>query len=154
MYDKLYHITIMQHIKYTYGTIISTKENVQIATKALKNYVWFWQQPDNRSLAAICSLLFEAEEIRLGYYPNAHFDIVFVDNAHALHQKQIQLYNTIKYKSNPAFVSLSRNTMYVSVDRVSKAIIKHEFGHMLLHNMVNKKRLCSDFHEQANENAR
>lgn len=87
-------------------------------------------------------------EVKLSFFPNEFgFNVIFVEDNRELLMIQEQRYCKVLYKDVSAFASLTANTMYLRIDRLSRTMIKHEFGHLLFHRMVDRVRVSSELHE-------
>jgi len=133
---------------YQYGNIELPPDRLMYITQSLNVKKHWWSKREDKHIRQILKEQFELVEIKLGYFPDGNiFNVVFVANSEELDAVQLQMYGGVRHPNVPAFTSLSRFTMYVTIDTLKLRIIRHEFAHMLLHHMLDEKRVTSDFHE-------
>jgi len=150
MPNENYELLVESNINnsYRYGNIELPPERLVDIIQILNVKKHWWSKREDRSLQEILRHLFELVEVKLSFFPNGFgFNVVFVEDNRELRTIQQQRYGKVRYKDVPAFASLTANTMYVRIDRLSRTVIKHEFGHLLFHRMVDSVRVSSDLHE-------
>jgi len=151
MSNENYELLVEANINssYRYGNIELPPERLMDIIQILNIKKHWWSKREDKSLQELLRELFELVEVKLSYFPNGFgFDVVFVENNAELHAIQQQRYNEVRYKDVSAFASLTANTMYVRIDRLNRNVLKHEFGHLLFHRMVDSVRVSSDLHER------
>jgi len=91
-------------------------------------------------------LIIEKTQVVLDMFPdNIHITLVLLPHAGAVAEKYKQRYG--KHQANIAYYSLSRKTIYISVDDTNLRVLAHETGHAVVDHYFGKKRPPYKIHE-------
>ena len=132
---------------FDYGDISGSSSALYAFEKALCDRKW-WGGRVKKSLKVSLERALLYSCMRLGYYPiDFKCSIRVFDDTGSFRQKQIDLYDKVVHPQTSAFVSLSRNTVYVIGGLASRNRMRHEFGHLLLHKLVCERHISYKVHE-------
>jgi hypothetical protein len=109
-------------LKFSYGTIHGSKENIAKVKKRLEGR--FWQTPYTMNE------LFERAEVTIGVFPSKKIKIEVFSNKETVQAFYLRRYGKVLKSS--AFMSKSRLTIYISANDVTATILIHEFAHCIL----------------------
>ena len=133
-------------MKTDYGLLDGSEQQIKTLTKRLMLSNW-WGKKQEDTLPNLLLDCVNHVRVKMLYSPkDFRFHIILTDSDN-INSIQMNLYGKIRYPKIPSFVSLSRKTIYVNIDKINRKVLYHEIGHLMFNDLIDNKRVGSSLHE-------